>query len=130
MQEAKFSFEDLEVWKKAVEFASNVIRLTEKIETDRKHYRLIENCESAASSIAANIAEGKGRYSKKEFGHFLYIARGSLYESITQLIIFHKNEWISMEDIQRIKIDGGVIGKMISSLINSIKEGNLIACSP
>ena len=130
MQEAKFSFEDLEVWKKAVEFASNVIRLTEKIETDRKHYILIENCESAASSIAANIAEGKGRYSKKEFVHFLYIARGSLYESITQLIIFHKNEWISMEDIQRIKIDGGVIGKMISSLINSIKEGNLIACSP
>jgi four helix bundle protein len=67
MDEMKFSFEDLEVWQKSIEFAYKVIQLTEKIDTDRKHYRLIENCESAASSIASNIAEGKGRYSKKEF---------------------------------------------------------------
>jgi four helix bundle protein len=122
MNEMKFSFEDLEVWQKSIEFAYKVIQLTEKIDTDRKHYRLIENCEAAASSIACNIAEGKGRYSKKEFIQFLYIARGSLYESITQLIIFHKNKWINEKDLQEIKVLGSEIGKMLSSLINSIRK--------
>ena len=69
-----FNFEDLEVWKKSVAFAKAVIDLTSSIETDRKHYRLIEQLESASTSIALNIAEGKGRYSKKEFIQFLYIA--------------------------------------------------------
>ncbi len=72
MKKIRFSFEDLEVWQKAIEFASRVIIISEKIQTDRKHYRLIEQLESASTSIALNIAEGKGRYSKKEFIQFLY----------------------------------------------------------
>ena len=78
MKEIRFSFEDLEVWQKAIEFASKVIGIAENTQTDRKHFRLIEQLESASTSIALNIAEGKGRYSKKEFIQFLYIARGSL----------------------------------------------------
>jgi len=70
-------FEDLEVWCKAVEFAKGVIELAESVETDRKHFRLIEQLEASSTSIALNIAEGKGRYSKKEFVQFLYIARNS-----------------------------------------------------
>jgi four helix bundle protein len=76
MDKTKFGFEELEVWQKALEFERRVVHLTEKIETDRKHYRLIENCEAAYCSIASNIAEGKGRHSKKEFVQFLY-SRGS-----------------------------------------------------
>jgi four helix bundle protein len=106
VQHAKFSFEDLEVWQKAVEFACRVTQITGKIETDRKHYRLIENCESASCSIASNIAEGKGRYSKKEFVQFLYIARGSLFETITSLIIFERNKWISNNELQEMKLLG------------------------
>jgi len=74
----KFSFEDLEVWRKAVEFAKGVIELAESVETDRKHFRLIEQLEACSTSVALNIAEGKERYSKKEFVQYLYIARGSL----------------------------------------------------
>ena len=123
MEEIKFGFEELAVWQKAVEFARKAIQLTEKIETNRKHYRLIENCESAACSVASNIAEGKGRYSKKEFIQFLYIARGSLFESITALIIFERNKWINRNDLQEMKLLGSEIGKMLISLINSIKKG-------
>ena len=92
MKNVRFSFEDLDVWQKAVEFARIVIDLSERINTDRKHFRLIEQLESAATSVALNIAEGKGRYSKKEYIQFLYVARGSLYETITLLIIFNKNK--------------------------------------
>ena len=78
----KFSFEDLEVWQKAMDFADKVINVVDKLNTNRRHYRLIEQLESSATSVSMNIAEGKGRYSKKEFIKFLYIARGSLYETI------------------------------------------------
>jgi four helix bundle protein len=91
MNKVRFSFEGLEVWQKAVEFAKAVIETAEGIKTDKKHFRLIEQLEAASSSVALNIAEGKGRYSQKEFIQFLYIARGSLYETITMLTIFERN---------------------------------------
>jgi four helix bundle protein len=122
MSKNTFSFEELVVWQKAVNFASTVIRMTERIETERRHYRVIENCEAAAVFVASNIAEGNGRHSTKEYIHFLYIARGSLYESITQLIIFHNNGWISPEDRGELKVLATEIGKMLSSLIKSHKK--------
>ena len=94
-----FNFEKLEVWKKSVDFADKVLELVEDIETDRKHYRLFEQIEAASTSISMNIAEGKGRYSKKEFVHFLYIARGSLFETVTLLIIFETRRWITEETL-------------------------------
>ena len=116
-----FSFEDLEVWQKAVDFADRVIGVVNELDTDRKHYRLIEQLESSATSVSMNIAEGKGRYSKKEFVQFLYIARGSLYETITLLMLFHKRNWINGAQLDALKSFGDEIGKMISGLIRSIK---------
>jgi four helix bundle protein len=68
MGKSKFIFEELEVWKKAVDFSVKVIDFTEKIQTDRKHFRLIEQFEAASTSVALNIAEGKGRFSKMVYG--------------------------------------------------------------
>jgi four helix bundle protein len=102
MNQLKFSFENLEVWQRAIEISRYILNLTESIKNRRKHYRLIEQLESAATSISLNIAEGKGRYSKKEFIRFLYIARGSLYETVSLLIIFAKNNWIKNEDFIKI----------------------------
>jgi four helix bundle protein len=118
----KFAFEDLEVWRKAVEFAEEVIELAEGVETDRKHFRLIEQLEASSTSIALNIAEGKGRYSKKESVQFLYIARGSLFETITLLIILNKKKWITDRQLDEAKASGEEIGKMLSGMIASIKN--------
>ena len=122
MSEIKFSFEDLEVWQKDVDFAVSVIDIAEIMNTNRNHYRLIEQLESAVTSISANIAEGKGRNSKKEFIQYLYIARGSLFETITFLTIFYKKNWISSSNLNDLRIAGDTIGKQLSSLINSIKK--------
>ena len=54
-----FSFQDLKVWQKAVDFAEKVIRSIDDFDAPRKHYRLIEQLESASTSVAMNIAEGK-----------------------------------------------------------------------
>jgi four helix bundle protein len=118
----KFGFEDLEVWQKAVTFAEIVINFAEKINTNHKHYRLIEQLESASTSISLNIAEGKGRHSRKEFVQFLYIARGSLYETVTLLIVFHSLNWIDDKQLDELKQSGDEIGKMLSALIKNISN--------
>ena len=117
-----FAFRDLKVWEKAIEFADYAISLSENLESDRKHYRLVEQFEAASTSISMNIAEGKGRNSKKEFIHFLYIARGSLYETITLAVLFEKRNWISKSELEKIESDGIEITSMIKGLINSIRN--------
>ena len=62
-----FSFQNLKVWHKAVQFAEKVIRTIDELNAPRKHYRLIQQLESASTSVAMNIAEGKGRQTTKEF---------------------------------------------------------------
>ncbi len=125
MSKPRFIFEDLVVWQKAVKFAKDVIDLTENINTKQKHFRIIEQIESSSTSIALNIAEGKGRYSKKEYVQFLYIARGSLYETLTLLIIFQEKNWIDDNQLEIMKCSADEIGKMLSGLINSIRNSSL-----
>jgi four helix bundle protein len=130
MKPIKFSFEDLAVWQKSIDFARVVLEITKEIKTRSKHYRLIEQLESASTSIALNIAEGKGRYSKKEFIKFLYISRGSLYETIALLEILSKIDLIDNRQLQDLRNRTDEIAKMLSGLINSIKRSiNLDAMS-
>ncbi len=97
-----FAFEDLLVYQRALEFSVSIIDMIDRVETSRRHYRLIEQLEASSTSIAMNIAEGKGRYSKKEFKHFLFIARGSLYETITMLqILMKKNSKIYIANLKK-----------------------------
>ena len=116
----QFAFKNLDVWEKAVCFAVNVIDAVEGVSTGRKHYRLLEQIEASSTSVAMNIAEGKGRFSKKEFAHYLYISRGSLYETMTLLEIFRRKKWITDKDHQKLEQDGIEITKMIKGLINAI----------
>ena len=69
-----------------------------------------------------NIAEGKGRFSQKEFVRYLYIARGSLYETVTLLEIFLRQGWIDNERFGSFKEEAQVIAKVLNGLINSIKS--------
>jgi len=121
MANHKFGFEDLGVWQKAVIFAKEVIDLSENFQSLRLHYRLLDQLEASSTSVSMNIAEGSGRYSKKEFIQFLYIARGSLYETLTLLQIVYSKKWIKEHDYSRIKVNASEIARMLSGLIHSIK---------
>ena len=118
----KFAYEDLEVWNKAVDFAVSVIDTVDDISTDRKHYRLLEQIEASSTSVAANIAEGKGRYSKKEYVQYLYISRGSLYETMTFLEIFRRKKWISDGKYRELESMAKEIVSMTKGLIKSITK--------
>jgi len=116
-----FAFEDLQVYQRALDFAVNVIGQIDEIDAPRKHYRLIEQIEASSTSVASNISEGKGRYSKKEFNQYLYFARGSLYETVTRLQIFRKLTWLNESSFRGLYLEAEEINKMLSGLINSIK---------
>jgi four helix bundle protein len=117
-----FGHEDLDVWIKAVDFAVAVIDTIEDSSTDRRHYRLFEQIEASCTSVAMNIAEGKGRFSRKEFVQFLYIARGSLYETMTLLEIFRRKDWISDEQYSLLAGKAKEIASMIMGLVKAIRS--------
>ena len=117
-----FAYENLEVWNKAVDFAVDVIDTVENISTGRKHYRLLEQIEASSTSVSMNIAEGKGRFSKREFIQYLYISRGSLYETMTLLEIFRRKKWISDDQYYQLEMHGKEIVSMIKGLINSFSS--------
>ena len=118
------SYKELIVWQKSMVFADEVIQLIDEMETPRKHYRLFEQLESAVTSIPMNIAEGKGRNSKKEFMHFLYISRGSLYETLTLLEIFKMRGWLDEQAFLKLENRSNEIAKMLKGLINAIVYNN------
>ncbi len=118
------SYKDLVVWQKSLSFANDVIDLVDNLDTDRKHFRLIEQLEAAVTSIPMNIAEGKGRESKKEFVHFLYISRGSLYETITLLEIFLLRGWVKSDTFRDLQQKSNEIAKLLKGLINAIAKSN------
>ncbi len=116
-----FPFERLEVWRLAVEFADNILKLLETFPAN-KHFRLIGQMEAAASSIAQNIAEGKGRQYKKEFIQFLYIAEGSLFEVLTLTEIFKRRNLFDEKHAIDIRKQAEIIDRKLHGLINSLRD--------
>lgn len=114
------SYRDLSVWQKSLAFADQVIQVIDELDTPRKHFRLLEQLEAAVTSVPMNIAEGKGRESKKEYVHFLYISRGSLYETLTLLEIFHMRGWIKPDIFHDLEQKSNEIAKMLNGLINYV----------
>ena len=111
------SFKDLEVWKLSIDFVEDVYKLTNAFPGNEK-FGLVPQMRRAAVSISSNIAEGQGRKNSKEFIQFLYIAKGSLAEIETQLIICERLGYTSnlielTEKMKRIRM-------MIVGLINAL----------
>jgi four helix bundle protein len=80
------NFKDLIVWNKSMELAVEVHALVQKLPRTEQ-YRLIDQILRASASVPANIAEGHARSSRKDYGHFLAIAQGSLSEVETFLLL-------------------------------------------
>jgi four helix bundle protein len=118
------SYRELLVWQKAVELALLVYRLSEGF-PKREIYGLASQIRRAGVSIPSNIAEGYGRASRREYIQFLSIAQGSLKEMETQTIIAQRLEYATPSQAERVLFDADVVGKMLGSLIRSLKAKGL-----
>jgi len=116
-----FPFERLEVWQLAVDLADFVLSLLESFPANR-HFRLIEQMEAAVCSIAQNISEGKGRQYKKEFIQYLYIAEGSLFETLTLSEIMRRRALITDQESMTIRKKAETLDRKLHGLINSLKK--------
>jgi len=116
------SYQDLAVWKKAMQLVAQVYLLTKRFPREELH-GLTSQMRRAAISIPTNIAEGWGRGSKKEYIQFLRIARGSLLELETLLAIARTLRYLSQEDMQAMLALVEEISRMLSGLIASLRRG-------
>ena len=115
------NFRDLIVWQKAMKLTAEVYNLTSKLPKDEL-YGLTNQLRRAAVSIPSNIAEGNGRLSKKEYIHFLSIARGSKSEVETQLLLCIELNYLQESDIKTAMDFCIEIGKMLNAMIVKLKE--------
>ena len=116
---SKTNFKELKTWQIAKDIAVDIYKITDgsNIKND---FSLRDQMRRAAVSIASNIAEGNDRESNKEFIRFLYIAKGSCAELITQLLIAKEIGYIGLIEADELEEKIQKVSQMIGALIKSL----------
>ena len=117
----KKGFRDLIVWQKAKYLAVTVYKISEDGALSRD-FSLRDQIRRSAVSIASNLAEGDERDTDKESIRFFHIAKGSLAELRTQVLIAYKIGYLEPPVYENIETECGILGKMIGRLI-SVRKG-------
>lgn len=112
-------YKNLLVWQKAMDLVVEIYNIT-KLLPKEETYCISDQLRRSAVSVPSNIAEGQSRNSVKEFIQFLAIARGSLAELETQLIICERVNMITINDIIKAQDLSSEVGKMINGLISKL----------
>ena len=114
------SYRELLIWQKGMDITEKVYQLTKSFPMEEQ-YGLTSQIKRSSISIPSNIAEGFGRNSTKSYLHFTKIARGSLFELETQLLLANKLNFIkNEEDYTTIMYLITEESKMISSFIKKL----------
>ena len=114
------SYRDLQVWQRAMDIAVGTYELT-KAYPREELFGLTSQSRRAASSIAANIAEGYGRASKASYLNFLRIARGSLKELETHLILGERVGLTASGTVGPLLEQTDELGRMLHGLIARVQ---------
>ena len=109
------SYKELTVWRKAVDLACDVYGLT-RVMPKEEAYRLSSQIIRASTSIAANIAEGNGRATRRDYAHFISIARGSAAELETFLLIIARLKLAPVERIEDLTARTGEVSRMLNAM--------------
>ena len=113
------SYRDLIVWQKAIRLAKNTYEFTRCFPRE-EIYGLRSQVRRAAVSVAANIAEGHARETTGEFRQFLGIARGSLAEMDTLIILAKEFGYSNNESADSLLQASDEVGRLLSGLQRSL----------
>lgn len=114
-------FEEIEAWQRARELVNNIYAITAN-ESMNKYFALKGQLTRAVISIMANIAEGFGRKSEKEFANFLNIAHASATEVQSHLYIALDQNYIDSPTSTKLPEECGEISKMILGFQNYLRK--------
>ncbi len=114
----RFKFESLDVWKRSVDFADAMFSLADAL-PQKYQFSLGEQMRRAALSIPTNIAEGSGRDKLKEKQYFFRIAKGSVYEVVSLMVIFGRRGCLDREIYKKYYEEANEIAAILTSLSNT-----------
>jgi four helix bundle protein len=118
------SHRDLLVWQKAMDMAVLVYRLCAKFPSSEM-YRLVSQMTRSAASVAANIAEGHARGTRHDYAHFVAIAKGSLMETETFVMLSVRLGYITQAEAQPALDLITEISKMLTVLWSRLTQPSL-----
>ncbi len=118
------SYRDLKVWQKAMDLADQSFALTAQF-PEAQRYVLVSQIQRSAISVSSNIAEGRSRHSEKDFVYHLNIARGSIAELETQMMLSAKPGYISEAELHTLLELSEEITKMLHGLKGSLAQNNI-----
>ncbi|WP_437225685.1 four helix bundle protein [Planctomicrobium sp. SH661] len=116
----KFRFYELDVWRKGIDYAELIYQITSRFPQEEK-FGLVSQLRRAAVSISSNIAEGSSRSSKADFARFIEIAYGSTMESVSQLCISVKLNFIGREEFDHATRLAEDVSRMLSGLRKNLQ---------
>lgn len=117
------SYENLRIWQEATDLAGLIYKTTNKFPKNEL-FGIISQIRRAVVSISANIAEGSGRGSKKDFCRFVDIAIGSLNETESLLAVSLRLEYISKEDFENLTEKIKNLGNLLGGLRRHLTKDN------
>ena len=115
MNEPKYSYKNLDVYKESKALVKMVYSLLKKFPKE-ENYALCDQLRRAVISVPSNLAEGSGRTSVKDQAHFLEMAFGSLMEVGCQLDIAYELAYITQEELSASEEQVRRVAAMLSGL--------------
>jgi four helix bundle protein len=120
---ATHNFRELKIWQKSRILVKDVYQITLSFPKE-EIYGITSQARRSAVSIPSNIAEGSGRGTDKDFSHFLDIARGSVFELETLLILSSDLYFLREEEMLKILDKTSEIIKMLNSFQEKLTNVN------
>jgi four helix bundle protein len=120
-QQSRNSHKDLILWQKALDLAVAVHEATAAFPKSEM-FGLVSQIRRAAVSIPSNIAEGSARRSTREFIAFLHIARGSMAEVETQLLLAQRVGYVGNERLTVLQLRLDEVGRIMNAVITGLRR--------
>ena len=114
-------FQNLVIWQKGIELTDVIYDLTESFPKSEL-YGLSSQMQRAAVSVPSNISEGSQRSTKKDFGHFILMAKGSLAELYTQVVIAQRRRYANVETANTIHTQISELDRMLYSFFKKLSS--------
>ena len=116
-----FKFEKLAVWQGAVEYAELIYQMTRAFPSEER-FGLTSQLRRSAVSVSSNIAEGSSRSSDSDLARFIEISYGSLLESISELHIARRQQFLPLSTFDRAYKNAEHLAKMLSGFRRTLKN--------
>jgi len=120
MRKAKFRFQDLEIWKMAIEIADELFDIADDLDNKRR-YRFAEQLRGAGMSMSNNITEGSGSNSDNEFCQFLNYARRSTFENANIILLLNRRNLITDDILENLLDKLDHLSRRINAFQKSLK---------